>query len=195
VTHPSLPGDVIVTKANQTRHASPANDNTALQHRTAQNNLDLIARINSSSGYTSTSAVDLLTANISRNVFMQTTAPPCSQIEGWMVDIFLTYDSLMSKAIAAGNMVKQGSVPWPVLQFRAKSSKIPYSSHLIRSGDITVPAVASFVHTYCAWKGWSLQVGQFQMLEDWRTIQRAFPNRKAGSAKLRKVLHGIASVL
>jgi len=126
---------------------------------------------------------------------MQMAAPPYTRIDESQVEIFLLYDSLIPKAIAAGKSVMGHELPWPVLQFRAKSSGKPYSPRYIYGTDITPPAVASFVRTYCAWKGWSLQVGHKRMLEDWSTIQRAFPAGKAGAAKVRQVLGGISSIL
>jgi len=133
---------------------------------------------------------DPLAANALHGPPMQMAAPSHTPIEEWKVEIFLIYDSLMPKAIAAGNSVKNVDLPWPILQLRTNT----YSPRHIYNDDVTASAITIFVRSYCAWKGWDLQVGHRQMLEDWRTIQRAFPARKAGKRKVQKVLNGIIAL-
>ena len=194
----------MVPKANPNLQSPSTSDGPALQHRLAQINSGLSTQVNFSPRRSSSAiapfsnivgVADPLSTNVSDSLPLQTTTPSFTQTEGWDVEAFLLYDALMPKAIAAGNSVKQHDLPWPVLQFRARSHGKPYSPRLIYSSDVTPLAVASFVRSYCAWKGWSLQVGRTRMLEDWKIIQHTFLPYTAGISKVRKVLQGLSSMV
>lgn len=87
----------------------------------------------------------------------------------WAHTSFRVYDMYMPLALAAGNTVKQHDLPWPVLALPARHRPRgagPHPPQPIYNSDVTPDAVAGFVRAYCAWKGWSVDVGRARMLED-----------------------------